>query len=40
MENVILGVLKDKTRILVTHALDLVHKADSIIIMEKGKIKA
>lgn len=40
MENVIMGVLKDKTRILVTHAIDFVHHADKIIVMEKGRIKA
>ena len=36
--NVILGYLKDKTRILVTHAIDFIHLCDSIIIMEKGCI--
>jgi len=40
IENVILGKLKEKTRILVTHAIDFVHHADSIIIMEKGRIAA
>lgn len=40
MDQVVLGVLKDKTRVLVTHAIDLVHKADLIIIMDKGRIKA
>jgi ABC-type bacteriocin/lantibiotic exporter with double-glycine peptidase domain len=40
IENVILGKLKDKTRILVTHAIDFVHFADTIIIMEKGRIAA
>ena len=39
MDNIILGVLKGKTRVLVTHAIDLVHKADWIVIMEKGTIK-
>lgn len=33
-------LLKDKTRILVTHAVDFVHLADKIVIMEDGKIKA
>jgi len=40
IQNVILGKLRDKTRILVTHAIDFVHHADSIIIMEKGRIAA
>ena len=31
-------LLKDKTRILVTHAVDFVHLADRIIIMENGGI--
>ena len=32
------GLLKDKTRILVTHAVDFVHLADRIVIMKEGKI--
>lgn len=40
IENVILGKLKEKTRILVTHAIDFVHHADSIIIMDKGRMVA
>jgi ABC-type multidrug transport system fused ATPase/permease subunit len=36
--NVILGYLQNKTRILVTHAIDFVHLADSIVIMDKGCI--
>lgn len=38
MNQVILGLLKDKTRILVTHAIDFIHMADRIIIMEEGRI--
>ena len=34
----LLGVLSNKTRILVTHALDFLHLSDRIIVMEKGKI--
>ena len=34
--NLIMGYLRDKTRILVTHAIDFIHMADRIIIMEKG----
>ena len=33
-------LLKDKTRILVTHAIDFVHLADKIVIMKDGKIQA
>lgn len=36
--NLILGYLKKKTRILVTHAIDFIHLADRIIIMDKGRI--
>jgi ATP-binding cassette, subfamily C (CFTR/MRP), member 1 len=38
-EEVFCGELRYKTRILVTHAVDFLHKADRIIIMEDGKIK-
>ena len=38
-DEVFWGELKFKTRILVTHAVDFLHKADRIVIMEKGKIK-
>lgn len=40
IENLILKKLSNKTRILVTHAIDFVHLADRIIIMDKGKIHA
>jgi len=40
MKNVLNGVLKDKTRILVTHSIDFLHMADRIIMMDKGKITA
>ena len=33
-------LLKGKTRILVTHAVDFVHLADKIVIMDKGEIQA
>jgi ABC-type bacteriocin/lantibiotic exporter with double-glycine peptidase domain len=39
-QNVILGHLRDKTRVLVTHAIDFIHLADKIVIMEKGRISA
>lgn len=38
INNVILGHLKDKTRILVTHAIDFIHLADRIFIMKDGFI--
>lgn len=33
-----MGELKDKTRILVTHAIDFLHLADKIIVMKKGSV--
>ena len=33
-----MGELKDKTRILVTHAIDFLHLADKIIVMKKGRV--
>lgn len=33
-----MGKLKDKTRILVTHAIDFLSVSDSIILLEKGKV--
>lgn len=39
-DEVFQGILKDKTRILVTHAVDFVHLADKIVIMQDGKITA
>jgi len=35
-EEVFQGILADKTRILVTHAIDFVHLADKIVIMNDG----
>lgn len=40
MNNVVNGMLKDKTRILVTHAIDFINMADKIVIMDKGAIVA
>lgn len=37
-EHAIQGMLKHKTRILVTHAVHLLPKADAIIVMENGRI--
>lgn len=33
-----MGVLKDKTRILATHAIDFLDVCDSIICIEKGRV--
>lgn len=40
MKNVLKGMLKDKTRILVTHSIDFLDMADRIIMMDKGRITA
>ena len=40
MKNVILGTLKKKTRILVTHAIEFLTLADKIILMDSGRIAA
>jgi len=37
-KNVFLNKLKNRTRILVTHAIDFLHLVDSIILLDKGKI--
>jgi ABC-type bacteriocin/lantibiotic exporter with double-glycine peptidase domain len=34
------GVCKDRTRILATHALDFLHHADTILLMDKGRVTA
>ncbi len=39
MKNVLVTHLKNKTRILVTHAIQYLHYCDRIILMEKGKIR-
>ena len=39
-KNVLLGYLRQKTRLLVTHAIDFIHLADKIVIMDKGRIRA
>ena len=38
--DVFVGLMKDKTRILVTHAVDFIHLADHIIIMKDGSVQA
>lgn len=37
-KHVFMDKLKDKTRILVTHAVDFLHFVDTIILMKEGKI--
>ncbi len=39
-DQVFTGLMKDKTRILVTHAVDFIHLADHVIIMKEGRIQA
>jgi len=38
--NVFLNKFKDKTRILVTHAVDFLHLVDNVIVMKDGKVEA
>ena len=38
IENVYFGALKDRTRILVTHAIDFLERADHIVMMDEGRI--
>jgi ABC-type bacteriocin/lantibiotic exporter with double-glycine peptidase domain len=33
-------LLKEKTRILVTHAVDFLHLADRIMVMQSGQVQA
>ena len=35
-KKVIMDHLGDKTRVLVTHAIDFIHEADKIVIMDQG----
>ena len=37
-EKVFVGELKNKTRILVTHAVDFLHLVDTIFVIKEGKI--
>jgi len=38
-QRVFCGMLKGKTRILATHAIDFVHLADRVVVMKEGEIK-
>lgn len=38
IKNIYFGKLKDRTRILVTHAIDFLPKADHIVMMDQGRI--
>lgn len=37
-KNVFTGQLKNKTRVLVTHAVDFLHMVDSIILLKEGEV--
>ena len=37
-EQVIQGLLKDKTRVLATHAVEFAQRADKVIVLENGRI--
>ena len=37
-ENVFNGMLKDKTRVLVTHAVDFLHVVDKVILLKNGEV--
>mmetsp|Transcript_37767 Transcript_37767/g.45946 ORF Transcript_37767/g.45946 Transcript_37767/m.45946 type:complete len:191 (-) Transcript_37767:2105-2677(-) len=39
-DQVFVGLMKGKTRILVTHAIDFINQADHVIIMKDGKVEA
>lgn len=39
-QEVIQGVCKNKTRVLITHAVDFLHMSDRIVIMENGRVAA
>lgn len=39
-QQVFKGICKDKTRVLVTHAIDFLHICDKIVIMDEGMINA
>lgn len=39
-KEVFCGIMKDKTRILATHAVEILEMADHIIIMKNGKVQA
>jgi ABC-type proline/glycine betaine transport system ATPase subunit len=39
-KQVLNGLLRDKTRILVTHAVEYIHLADRIVLMKDGMINA
>eukprot|EP00345_Euplotes_harpa_P010765 CAMPEP_0168334162 /NCGR_PEP_ID=MMETSP0213-20121227/10081_1 /TAXON_ID=151035 /ORGANISM="Euplotes harpa, Strain FSP1.4" /LENGTH=407 /DNA_ID=CAMNT_0008338709 /DNA_START=1185 /DNA_END=2405 /DNA_ORIENTATION=- len=39
VEQVLLGEMRHKTRLLVTHAVDFIDRADRIVVMEAGRVK-
>jgi ABC-type multidrug transport system fused ATPase/permease subunit len=39
-DNAFMGQLKHKTRILATHAIDLIAQVDKVVVMDKGRVVA
>ena len=39
-DQVFCGLMKDSTRILVTHAVEFIHLADNVIILKDGRVEA
>mmetsp|Transcript_36652 Transcript_36652/g.48120 ORF Transcript_36652/g.48120 Transcript_36652/m.48120 type:complete len:809 (+) Transcript_36652:302-2728(+) len=39
-DQVFVGLMKDKTRVLVTHAVEFIHLADQVVIMKDGRVEA
>ena len=39
-KNLFLNKLKDKTKVLVTHSMDFLHKVDKIVILKEGEVHA
>jgi ABC-type bacteriocin/lantibiotic exporter with double-glycine peptidase domain len=39
-DNAFMGHLKHKTRILATHAIDLITQVDKVVVMDKGRVVA
>lgn len=37
-EQVIMGLLKEKTRVLATHAVEFMQLADRVVVMQEGRI--
>ena len=39
-DEVFVGLMKNSTRILVTHAVDFIHLADHVVILKEGRVEA